>query len=188
MCHFGNFREQGQRKLILLPSFYRLPSKIAFESLRCVGNQSKLILKNFPMGISDNRIHRTGFRTGIRYKAPEYRGFQAEVERYRLKNCISRQNEIKAIIQGLIKPRVEFKFYFKHSRLYTKKKTLKRLDVANFIKGTMDSLCNIILLVDDSIFWEVCCQRHISPHESSEFVDIEISDSPYLIHESNPET
>jgi Holliday junction resolvase RusA-like endonuclease len=67
---------------------------------------------------------------------------------------------------------IECYFYFPVSRLYTKKHTIKKLDVSNRLKALHDCLCKVIG-IDDSQFFEIYAIK--IPHEVKECVDVKIS-------------
>lgn len=142
-------------------------------------------IEYFPMAPSDNRLHRTGAKSFIRYKSGEYKAFENEVKVFAYQHA-KLLKEARVLVKNMLRPSITYDLFFAPNRLYTKKKTLKRLDTSNFIKGTQDAICGVLEL-DDSIFWEVIARRMIAPSEK-EFCHIMILDLGALPRRSeNPE-
>lgn len=122
-----------------------------------------------PFPPSDNRLHRTGRRSYIRFKSGEYLAYEHLISVYRLAN-LNALNEIKQNLTGMHK--LEIYLYFEPSRLFTKVGKPKRIDATNFLKAQCDSLAKL-LEIDDSEFWDVRVLKCKSEIQKS-YVDIYI--------------
>lgn len=116
----------------------------------------------FPLPPSENQLYRNVQGIG-RVKAIAYRHYEKEFEIWRLRNRFSLQKAITAL-NGSYPLKIELLFKFNYARLYTKRKTIKRLDVSNRLKCFLDLLSKA-LQFDDSRFFEIKCEKCIAPEE-----------------------
>lgn len=63
--------------------------------------------------------------------------------------------------------------FFKEERLFTKKKTIKKLDVSNRIKALEDGVCDI-LGICDSVFFRVYAEKAVCHESLNEMACVEI--------------
>ncbi len=59
---------------------------------------------------------------------------------------------------GIVPLELKCVYYFEHKRLFTKKKTIKKMDVSNRMKASHDCLARI-LSIDDSWFFKVYAEK-----------------------------
>lgn len=130
-------------------------------------NISVIELREFPFPPSDNKLHRTGRRSFIRYKSGEYLAYEHQMSVYRLAN-LKALEEIRGKLTSMHKLTVLL--YFEPSRLFTKTGKPKRIDATNFLKALCDCLSKL-LLIDDSEFWDVRVVKCKSELKKS-YVDI----------------
>jgi len=130
-------------------------------------------LKDFPFPPSDNKLHRTGFRSNIRYKTKDYAKFLELIEDYAI---MSKAELEPARRLGIASKRmsVRVECYFEKSSLITKKGTFKRIDVQNRLKALCDALASL-LYCDDSLFWDIRVLKKVSPRNES-YCDIWIEE------------
>jgi len=130
-------------------------------------------LKDFPFPPSDNKIHRTGFRSNIRYKTKEYAKFLDLVEDYAL---MAKAELEPARRLGIASKRMSLviHLYFERSSIITKKGTFKRIDAQNRLKALCDALASL-LYCDDSLFWDVRVLKKVAPRNES-YTDIQIEE------------
>jgi Holliday junction resolvase RusA-like endonuclease len=66
--------------------------------------------------------------------------------------------------EGFNALRVDVEFFFPKEKLFTKKKTIKRLDTTNRLKAVLDKI-SIALEIDDSLFVETFATRTLADKE-----------------------
>lgn len=110
-----------------------------------------------------------------RFRVPslELREFKAEFERVAREREIAFSKAAKLIAEwGALE--VHCVFYFPFEKLFTKKSTVKRLDVSNRIKAIHDCLSDAIKR-DDADFFLISAEKRVTEEEA--YVDVTIS--PY---------
>lgn len=134
-----------------------------------------LKLYNCPIPPSENKIYRNVLRVGRVY-TKEALAYKKAFQSFALANHIAIKNFNKEVSQS--EPLIlVMKYTFHRSRLFTKKDTIKRLDLTNYQKILLDCIskdCGI----DDSRYFEVTLTKQASDillDEITERVDILIS-------------
>jgi Holliday junction resolvase RusA-like endonuclease len=115
------------------------------------------IIQNFPMSLSQNDVHavRAMGRSVRILKTRKARIFDNQVILWKLQNKekLDKINREIEVYRDKGYPfRLDIYFAFAHSRLWTKDKRIKILDVNNFLKSAIDGLCKCICL-DDKLFF-----------------------------------
>jgi len=136
-----------------------------------------IVWVNLPFPCSDNRAHRTGSRSFIRFKSKEYTAFESEMTlwAYENKQALEQAKEsLQIALESMPALELIIRLKFEKSRVLTKKNTLKRIDASNFIKVFNDKLSQL-LGIDDSIFFKVTVEKTINTIPGESKVDISIS-------------
>jgi Holliday junction resolvase RusA-like endonuclease len=136
-----------------------------------------VMLSRLPMSPSSNSQYKLVPRGAKTYLvgSAELNKFKREMQTYEKVNW-KKIKEVRTVlddwikIQGL-KLSVQTIFYFKESRLFTEKGTVKKLDVSNRIKAFHDCLCKM-LKIDDSMFFDVIAKKRIIFNEEHEGVEV----------------
>ena len=132
----------------------------------------ELIISKFPMSISTNHLYKNSVR-GIRYKQKAYIAFENQVEMFFLQQLETKNAKkfIKDIIKNEETLFMDMKFYVDSSRCFTKKDTIKRHDIFNFIKSAHDTISRE-LDFDDRFIWSGTVEK--IPTTKDEFIEIRI--------------
>lgn len=133
--------------------------------------KTELKLLNFPMSVSVNHMYKNNAQ-GIRYKQQGYKNFELEAELYFIRNVFNRAmgfDWTREIIKQEKTLHMETTFYVSESRCYTKKNTVKRHDVFNYVKSLIDVVCEG-LSFDDRYIWSGKVKK--APINGKEYVDI----------------
>jgi Holliday junction resolvase RusA-like endonuclease len=131
----------------------------------------KVVFNFIPMPPTSNKMYamwRRGSKT-YHVPSPELKAFQRKMESY-----VITEDKID-LVRAMKGPlSIECFFFFRRERLYTKKDTIKKLDVSNRIKALHDCLCKR-LGIDDSLFFEVYAMKMPNLATSTEYVEVDIS-------------
>jgi Holliday junction resolvase RusA-like endonuclease len=114
---------------------------------------------NYPIPPSINSCYAGKTR---RYKSVVYKEYEIEARTYALINKDKIEESRKLIKKWLrhyqkLKIKIAFEFYYE--RLYTKKNTVKKLDVDNYVKPLLDNLTPTLHFDDSLIFYQIAYKK-----------------------------
>jgi|SRR3990167_6164824 len=125
-----------------------------------------MILNSFPMAPSVNQTYRFGKRR--MYKSKEAVLFDRAVTLY----FATMKEFIFGSFERDKKLRCSLEFHFEESKLFSKKRTIKRLDLDNRIKLTLDAISKHLNFNDCQIF-ELMVYKRLS-FDDTNYTNVEI--------------
>jgi len=140
--------------------------------------KSYVLLTKLPIPPSSNNQYalvRRGHKT-FHVPSKKLTQFQAKMQAYPYTNPDLYLIHKQAIHQWLKEGyplEIRCLFFFRRDRIFTKKNTVKRLDVSNRIKALHDCLCKL-LEIDDSLFFRVTAEKVVSEENLEEMTCVEI--------------
>ena len=106
---------------------------------------------------SENVIYATSSHGRGRHYTKSAKEFQTDMKLWAWSQIHVRKNDMKQ----WQKAGVIVEYWFRHDRVYTKKNTIKRIDVTNFQKILFDCFTELTG-IDDCIFFEVFLKKNVS--------------------------
>jgi Holliday junction resolvase RusA-like endonuclease len=127
--------------------------------------------------VSLNSSYATNFKTGRRFKSKKLSDFKKDFTQNASVNVWSREFETKATILNFVKEIQEkplvltIQMYMLKDKLYTKKGTIKKMDVDNKIKCVQDAVCKM-LGIDDSQIFRVVAEKRITKSNEKTIINL----------------
>ena len=122
-----------------------------------------------------NRLYPTG-KNGRRYKDKRHPFFGAVTDYWKMNRLAIKgiQIRIEKMIESGCVFEVQRYFCFNYGSLYTKKKTVKRMDVTNRIKAFDDEVISGLIGLDDQYIWKGTEEKIEVVDDGPEFVHVSI--------------
>lgn len=137
-----------------------------------------VLLSGIPLPPSSNNQYCLVRRGNKTFHVPslELKVFQRNMQSYphQCENFLLGKNKIQGWVKANLPLKISAILFFKRERIFTKKKTPKKMDISNRIKALHDCICEL-LEIDDSVFFNVSIEKAECHENLKEMACIEIS-------------